>query len=265
MSNDSVTTAGAPDLAGAELFRRLDAIESHPGLVRPRLRSYDLLGVAPGALVADVGCGTGLAVAEMTGRGARAVGVDLSEQMIVEARRHRPGADLRVGDARELPFRDGELTGYRADKVYHDLDDPAAALGEARRVLAPGGRVVLAGQDWDTLVVESDTPALTRAVVHARADLVRAPRAARAYRNLLLEAGFDDVTVEVHTAVFTGPEVLPLVAATAAAVGASGASGASGAVTRDDVDAWVAEQTGRARTGRLFVAVPIFVAAARRP
>ncbi|MEU8149944.1 hypothetical protein [Nonomuraea sp. NPDC048901] len=57
---------------------------------------------------------------------------------------------------------------------------------------APGGRIVLIGQDWDTLVIDSDDPALTRTIVHARADQVTSPRAARSYRNLLLDAGFED-------------------------------------------------------------------------
>ncbi|GAA4181696.1 methyltransferase domain-containing protein [Streptosporangium oxazolinicum] len=265
MSNDTVTDH-ADHLERAtpegdpvtELFRMLDALDALPDSVRLRARSYDLLHLAPGAPVVDVGCGTGLAVAELTRRGARATGVDLSEPMVAEGRRREPGADLRVGDARELPFQDGELAGYRAEKLYHEFDDPAGALGEARRVLAADGRVVLIGQDWDTFVVDSDTPALTRTIVHARADLIPAPRAARAYRALLLDAGFDDVTVEVHTGVLDGPPALPMLVRTA------GAARAAGAVTGDDADRWMAEQAERARTGRLFLAVPLFVAAARR-
>ncbi|MFB9675018.1 methyltransferase domain-containing protein [Streptosporangium vulgare] len=241
------------------MVRLLDALDALPDSVRLRARSYDLLHLTPGAPVVDVGCGTGLAVAELAGRGARATGVDLGERMVAEGLRREPGADLRVGDARELPFQDGELAGYRAEKLYHELDDPAGALGEARRVLAPDGRVVLVGQDWDTFVIDSDTPALTRTIVHARADLVPAPRAARAYRALLLDAGFDEVTVEVHTSVLTGPLMLPMLARTAVA------ARDAGAITEDDADRWIAEQAGRARTGRLFLAVPLFVAAARRP
>ncbi|MGJ6963641.1 methyltransferase domain-containing protein [Streptosporangium sp. G11] len=241
------------------MVRLLDALDALPDSVRMRARSYDLLHLTPGAPVVDVGCGTGLAVAELTGRGARATGVDLSESMITEGRRREPGADLRVGDARELPFQDGELAGYRAEKLYHEFGDPSGALGEARRVLAADGRVVLIGQDWDTFVIDSDIPALTRTIVHARADLIPAPRSARAYRALLLDAGFDDVTVEVHTGVLTGPMVLPMLAGTA------DAARDAGAITAEDAGTWMAEQAERARTGRLLLAVPLFVAAARRP
>ncbi|MGW9209292.1 methyltransferase domain-containing protein [Embleya sp. NPDC055664] len=44
--------------------------------------------------------------------------------------------------------------GYRADKVLHESADPEAVVAEARRVLRPGGRIVLTGQDWDTILVD---------------------------------------------------------------------------------------------------------------
>lgn len=151
------------------------------------------------------------------------------------------------------------MHAYRADKVFHELADPARALAEARRVLAPGGRIVLVGQDWDTLVIDSDDPALTRTIVHARADLVSSPRAARRYRNLLLDAGFDDVTAEIRTDVFTGPEMLPLL------TGLSRAARSAGAVTSEQADRWLTEQRARAETDRLFLALPMFIAAATAP
>ncbi|GAA4234164.1 SAM-dependent methyltransferase [Streptosporangium album] len=257
MSNTIVTPQEDDPVSG--LIRLLDAVDALPSSVALRAHSYGLLDLAPGAPVVDVGCGVGRAVAEMAEHGAEAVGVDVSEQMIAVGRRRRPGADLRVGDAYALPFQDGQLAGYRAEKVYHELGDPARALGEARRVLAPGGRIVLIGQDWDTFVIDSDHPGLTRTIVHARADTIAAPRAARGYRNLLLDAGFDDVAVEVRTGVFSDELMLPALS------GIADAACAAGAITPDQAATWTAEQAGRARDGRLFMAVPLFVAAARRP
>jgi len=191
--------------APASLLARLDAADRLPGAAALRSHSYDLLGAAPGTRVVDVGCGGGRAVAELAGRGVRATGLDPDERMVAAARARWPGTDVRLGDAYALPLPDASADGYRADKVFHELTEPERALAEARRVLAPGGRIVLVGQDWDTLVVDSDDPALTRALVHARADRVTAPRAARAYRTLLLGAGFTAATVEVRTTVLTGP------------------------------------------------------------
>ncbi|MEV5707557.1 hypothetical protein [Actinoallomurus sp. NPDC052274] len=91
--------------------------------------------------------------------------------------------------------------------------------------------------------------------MHARADTIPAPRAARRSRGLLLDAGFADVTVEVRTAVFTGTAMLPMLQ------GLARAAGAAGAITSEQADAWCAEQAGRAAADRLFLAVPMFVAA----
>ncbi|MFG1998166.1 methyltransferase domain-containing protein [Spirillospora sp. NPDC048911] len=240
------------------LIPLLDAVDAIPGAAELRARSYDLLASAPGALVVDVGCGAGRAVTELTDRGARAVGIDLSDQMIAVARHRRPDGDFRVGSAYELPFRDGEANGYRAEKVFHDLDDQARAISEARRVLAPGGRIVLIGQDWDTFVIESDDPHLTRTIVHARADLVSNPRAARGHRNLLLDAGFENVEVEVLTGMPDGATAVAML------TGIAEASFSAGAITRAQADAWLAEQRERAATDRAFLAVPLFVASATR-
>ncbi|MET9660771.1 methyltransferase domain-containing protein [Streptomyces sp. NPDC006510] len=242
-----------------DLITLLDAAERLPGADELRARSYDLLGVGPGMSAVDVGCGPGRAVAELTERGVKAVGVDPSERMISVARGRWPEADFRIAGAYELALADSSVDGYRADKVFHELAEPERALTEARRVLRPGGRITLLGQDWDTIVIDSDDPALTRSIVHARADLTAGPRAARQYRNLLLDAGFDDMTVEVHTGVFTGPAMLPLLA------GLAEGARSTGAITNEQSDSWIAEQRVRAEADRLFLALPMFMAAATAP
>lgn len=229
-----------------------------PAATALRARSYELLAPPPGALVVDVGCGSGRAVAELREQGVTAIGLDPSEQMIDLARERWPDCEFRVGNADELPFGNAQVAGYRADKVFHELEDPAPALDEARRVLIPGGRIVLLGQDFDTFVIDSDDPELTRAIVRARADTIPSPRAARRYRNLLLCGGFTDVTVEIYTGMFTGTTMLPILA------GIAEAAHAAGAVTRDQAEEWTAEQTARADDDRLFLALPLFLAAARR-
>jgi len=255
MTSETETVRDSTDT----LISMLDAAEDLPGAVALRRRSYDLLGAAPGTSVVDVGCGAGRAVAELAGRGVRAVGADPDEQMVAVARGRWPDADLRLAEAYDLPLPDASMDGYRADKVFHILAEPERALAEARRVLAPGGRIVLVGQDWDTVVLDSDDPDLTRTIVHARADLVTDPRSVRRQRDLLLDAGFQDVEVEVHTGVFTGPAMLPML------IGMAEATCSSGAVTREQADAWVADQRTRAEGDRLFLAFPMFVVSATAP
>ncbi|MEV4325426.1 methyltransferase domain-containing protein [Microbispora rosea] len=257
MSNDEMPRVPAEDLN--PLIRLLDAADASPGAAALRARTYELLHIAPGIPAVDVGCGTGRAVAEMSERGTEAIGIDASVQMIDEGRRRRPDLDLRVGDAYELSLPDGSVAAYRADKVYHELDDPAKALGEAFRVLTPGGRIALIGQDWESFIIDSDTPTITRTIVQARADMVPNPRAARRYRNLLLDAGFEDVSVEVRTGIFTDATMLPMLS------GIAEGAFAAGALDREQASRWIAEQAARAKAGRLLLAIPLFLASARRP
>jgi ubiquinone/menaquinone biosynthesis C-methylase UbiE len=219
----------------------LDAAEDLPQVRDLRERSYRGLGDT----VIDVGCGGGRAVGELVARGVTAIGVDLDPDMLQAATTRWPDAEFRRADATDLPFDDGAFTGYRADKVLHAVPEPERAVAEARRVLATNGRAVLVGQDWDTMVIESSDPARTRELVQARADGMPSPHAGRQYRNLLLDNGFTDVTVEVHTYVFTGPLILPMLE------------------TYGDGD-WLDDQVTRARDGRLFVALPMFLATGTR-
>ncbi|WP_199430347.1 methyltransferase domain-containing protein [Qaidamihabitans albus] len=241
------------------LIAMLDVADALPTAVALRNRSYDLLCLAPGALVADVGCGPGRAVAELTERGTAAVGVDADEHMIATARGRWPEADFRTGDACALPFAEGTLAGYRAEKVFHQLSDAPAAVAEARRVLAPGGHIVLVGQDWDAIAVDADDAELTRAILRARADTLPNPRAARRYRNLLLDGGFIGVTVEAGLGVLTDRLMLPV------ATGFAEAAHAAGAITREQADTWITEQRRRAESDRFLLAVPMFLAVAARP
>ncbi|HEX6352252.1 methyltransferase domain-containing protein [Actinophytocola sp.] len=224
------------------LLSLLDAFDDLSQARDLRERTY----VGLGDTVVDVGCGSGRAVGELVARGVRATGVDADPEMVEAAVSRWPGGEFHVGDATALPLGDGLVTGYRADKVLHVLPEPELAVAEARRVLKPNGRAVLVGQDWDTTVIDSDDPVLTRALIHARADGMPSPRVARRYRNLLLDHGFRDVTIEVHTIVFTGAVMLPMLA------------------TIGEGD-WLAEQTARARDDRLFVAIPMFLASGVRP
>ncbi|GAB3733299.1 methyltransferase domain-containing protein [Amycolatopsis oliviviridis] len=228
------------------MLQRLDAADALPGAAELRARTYDLLRLTPGSAVIDVGCGAGLAVSELSSRGFSAVGVDISTEMVEEARRRSPEADFRSGDAYALPV-DGGFAGYRADKVFHELAEPERALAEARRVLAPGGRIVLSGHDWEALIVDSSYPALTREIVRARASEVTAPRAARGFRRLLAGNGFREVSMEGVVGFFGGYSF---------ARGLVEAAVRLGAVSFAEAEIWLAEQVGDGGC----VAVPQFLA-----
>ena len=104
-----------------------------------------LAGDVDGHRVLDAGCGSGPLTAALRARGAIVTGVDSSREM-VELARQRLGADadLHVADLGEpLPFEDDAFDDVVASLVLHYLQDWVAPLTELRRVLRPGGRVVL--------------------------------------------------------------------------------------------------------------------------
>ncbi len=97
--------------------------------------------------VGDLGCGTGQMSAALAPFVGRLVAVDRSGEMLQAARRRlrdAPNAEVRRGELEALPIADGELDLATLLLVLHHLPDPAAALGEAARVLKPGGRLLLA-------------------------------------------------------------------------------------------------------------------------
>src|ERR1700761_8520164 len=101
----------------------------------------------------DAGTGTGRMLELIAPREARAVGIDVSPDMLGIARDRllRAGlqnAQVRLGDTYRLPFPNGNA-GQGFDvvlfhQVLHYLDDPGAAVAEAARVMAPGGRLLIA-------------------------------------------------------------------------------------------------------------------------
>ena len=96
----------------------------------------------------DVGCGTGVLAAALAERtAARIWAVDAEPAMVEVARGRLPkGAGVREGRAEELPFRDGWFERAVMRLAVH-LVDRARAVPELRRVLAPGGRAVVATFD----------------------------------------------------------------------------------------------------------------------
>jgi SAM-dependent methyltransferase len=109
----------------------------------------DLAGVGPADRVVDVGSGPGRFLREVAARGAEAVGVEPSGQMRRVAGWRTPVAlrdRIRVleGTAERLPLEDGTATVVSALASFHHWSDTGAGLAEARRVLRPGGRLVIA-------------------------------------------------------------------------------------------------------------------------
>lgn len=117
----------------------------HPGGLELTERAVELARLAAGARVLDVGCGLGTTVAHLEAAyGLRATGVDCSGAAVEQGLAAWPGADLRVGRAESLPFAGPAFAAVFMECVLSTVLRRRRALEEARRVLVPGGRIVLA-------------------------------------------------------------------------------------------------------------------------
>ncbi|MFI8184749.1 class I SAM-dependent methyltransferase [Actinacidiphila glaucinigra] len=104
-----------------------------------------------GALVADVGAGTGIATALLHDRGARVVAVEPGDGMSAELRRNLPDVALVRGDGDRLPLASGAFDFVTYAQAWH-WTDPRRSVPEALRVLRPGGAFALWRNDPDTSV-----------------------------------------------------------------------------------------------------------------
>jgi ArsR family transcriptional regulator len=116
-------------------------------LVGPRADVEAMLGLLdPDLVVGDLGCGTGQLAARLAPHVRAVIGVDGSRAMLAAARRRMadaPNVDLRHGDLEALPIADGTLDLALLVLVLHYQDEPVRVLAEARRALAPGGRLLV--------------------------------------------------------------------------------------------------------------------------
>jgi ubiquinone/menaquinone biosynthesis C-methylase UbiE len=104
------------------------------------------------ASIADLGCGPGVSTFELARLlpAARLIGLDIAPRMLDEARRRRRTADVSssritwvLGDAARLGIKTASLDACTGHSFLYLVADRAAVLAEIRRVLRPGGRLVL--------------------------------------------------------------------------------------------------------------------------
>jgi SAM-dependent methyltransferase len=109
-------------------------------------------------LVADLGCGPGHVVRYLHDQGVEVIGIDLSSEMIRVAAERNPGISFRVGDIQRLDLANGALAGAVAfySIVHAEPSSLAPFLQEVRRVVVPGGMVIIAFHIGDQIVHVAD-------------------------------------------------------------------------------------------------------------
>jgi arsenite methyltransferase len=226
----------------AETARRIEATYTTPDVVAQRREVRRLLALQPGERVVDIGAGPGFLAAEMAAEGARVFAVEPSASMRELARARDVDFAVEDGSAEALPLPDGSVDAAVATQVLEYVPDVPGALAEIRRVLRPGGRVLLLDTDWDSVVWHSSDADRTRAVLAAWEEHLADPYLPRTLGGALREAGFAEVTPSVWPLFNAGADrgtfsngLVPVIAAFVAGRRGVTAETAQGWV--DDLDA----------------------------
>jgi len=190
----------------AARYRELDPYASCFNYSRRRLEALlDRLVPAKGdgLRLLDVGCGTGHHLARTRGRGFAVAGVDGSEEMLEQAARACPGAELHRSDVEALPFPPGTFDVVLSIEVLRYLPDARACLGELARVTRIGGTCLATASPLFNL---SGYPVLNRlAAALPLGNLVRLRQffhTSPGLRRLFQNAGFERVAIH---GVYFGP------------------------------------------------------------
>ena len=136
-----------PTVDAQDLFAPLGPTYDRVGAVLsfgqdPRWRRFLVSRIPAGGHVLDVATGTGLVAAELLRRGHRVTGVDLSADMLAEARRRfGDRVELVVASAEKLPFADASFDHLTVTYLLRYVTDPASTVAELARVVRPGGTV----------------------------------------------------------------------------------------------------------------------------
>ena len=145
-------------------FDKLCALRAEQGLAVPEKDDdiarklhrvlIELTVTMPLGDLIDIGSGQGRVLKLLGSRAQRAVGVDIDadSRQLARAELLLAGVEncsLRHGDMYELPFADGEFDTVILDDVLNDAERPMVAIQEARRILKPGGRMLLLSKTGD--------------------------------------------------------------------------------------------------------------------
>jgi len=240
-------------------------------LRRLKERSIELMRVAPGHRILDVGCGPGtdtVPLGRAVGRSGWVVGLDHDPAMLAEAnaRARAAGVEgwvrhIRAGGDR-LPFDDAAFHACHSERVFQHQPDPGPLLGEMVRVTRPNGWVVVVDIDYGTMSIDTPQTDLERRITRAHAELtVHNGFAGRQLYRQFRQQGLVDVVIEP----FTVPTTDYRLARAFARLEASEQEALkAGIITPEELASWQAGLERAAQEQLFFASVSMVIAAGRR-
>lgn len=187
----------------SEGARRIESIYLTPDVVAQREQVLQLLTPQAGERALDIGCGPGLtsaALGQAVGDSGVVVAVDVAEPMLDLARQRcaaMPQVQFHNLDVTQLPMATASFDIALATQVYEYVPDVVGALKELRRVLRPGGRVLLVDTDWESAVWASRDDTRMRQVLDVWSQHIPWPQLPRSLMQIMKQAGFEQVQVAV--------------------------------------------------------------------
>jgi SAM-dependent methyltransferase len=235
----------------------------------------DLVDIKRGDQVLDFGCGRGASLEPMlekVGDAGNVFGFDRIGQSLAHARAANAIAvdagrlELVEGDVMAPPFPDDFFDVIICQNVVECVSDRAGLVAQARRILKPGGRLLLGHHDFDGIIVASDDRELTRRLVHGFADHQQDWQEAsegRMGRMIpgLVRSGFSEV--EIETSMYVDLDLgdrsyardyLGWLRELAPTIG----------VPSSDVAHWIADLEAASAEGRFFFGLPWIGAICRK-
>lgn len=222
----------------------------------------------------DLGCGKGGDLLEMgkwLGTDARLVGIDSSQKGVDVARESASGdprIELVLHDVSQgLPFDDESFDIVYSMNMLECITDKDALLREVHRVLKPGGQVVCAHHDWDSMLIDGGDKDLVRKIVHAFGDWKQAWMAdcdswmGRRLWRVFNRSGLFEGKVHAHALVSTefepgcrGYEYIK----------DFGALARQGMIAQEEYDRLIADVQGLAAKGEYFYSINLFAYAGHK-
>jgi ubiquinone/menaquinone biosynthesis C-methylase UbiE len=240
----------------------LERLYATRDVLRRRALIRAALGAEKGDRVLDVGCGPGFYVAELlesVGPAGSVVGVDPSPDMLSVAARRAEGhanVEFYEGRATAVPVAGPSFDRALSVQVLEYVADVPAALAEMRRVLRPGGRLVIWDVDWATVSWQALDRALMRRALEAFDRHLVHPSLPQTLSASLRDAGFADVHMDAHAFATNelvrdayGGSLVPML---------TGYVVDRGGMSAEDAQSWADEQRELAAHGKFFFCVTQF-------
>jgi len=234
----------------AATSRRVESAYTTPDVVGQRRTILGALSLRPGERVLDIGSGPGFLACEMAsevGASGSVTGIDPSQAMLsLAAEREAPAqVTFGPGSATDLPFADGTFDAVTATQVYEYVADMPRALAEARRVLRPGGRLLVLDTDWDSIVWASSDADRMRRVLSAWDEHLADPHLPRRLAGLMADAGWEVTDCRAVPLLNTGYSENSFSAGLIGFI--TTFTPGHGGVTADEVTAWADDLTSLGR------------------